>query len=208
MNINFTPTNMTLLSDPKSQYSHRIRLIIEEKGLEADICNIDPEETPAILEEINASKELPTLVDRKLVTYGTSVITLYLDERYPQIPLTSVLPITRALQRQELYILEKHLFSKAESLLTQQPSNPDSIRKEISDILIAISQKLEDHPYFMGEEFTALDCALVPLLWRLPLLDISIDKEKAPGLHKYMDNLFARETFRKSLSEWEIEIHV
>ena len=62
-------------------------------------------------------------------------------------------------------------------------------------------------PFFMSEEFTIVDCALAPILWRLDELDIKLPKTKqAKPLQDYMERLFARESFQESLSEYEREM--
>ena len=60
-------------------------------------------------------------------------------------------------------------------------------------------------PYFLSEDFTLVDCTIIPLLWRLPLWKIDIPAS-AKGLHDYSERVFARETFIASLTESEREI--
>ena len=49
---------------------------------------------------------MPTLVDRDLVLYDTSVICEYLDERYPHPPLMPVDPLSRARLRLAIVRIE------------------------------------------------------------------------------------------------------
>ena len=60
-------------------------------------------------------------------------------------------------------------------------------------------------PFFMSDEFTLVDCAIAPLLWRLPMLGVEIPAT-AKGLHQYAANIFKRESFVQSLSEAEQEM--
>jgi RNA polymerase-associated protein len=50
-----------------------------------------------------------------------------------------------------------------------------------------------------------VDCCIAPLLWRLPLLGIELPRQAAP-MNEYADRLFARKSFRSSLSEPETEM--
>ncbi|MFO6016859.1 stringent starvation protein A, partial [Pseudomonas aeruginosa] len=55
---------------------------------------------------------------------------------------------------------------------------------------------------FLSEDFSLVDCCLLPILWRLPLLGIELPRQAKPLLD-YMERGFARESFRASLSSVE-----
>ncbi|MGB1191913.1 MAG: glutathione S-transferase N-terminal domain-containing protein, partial [Pseudomonadales bacterium] len=44
---------MTLLSDPASHYSHRVRIVLAEKGVTCDILDTDGQNLPADLVDVN-----------------------------------------------------------------------------------------------------------------------------------------------------------
>jgi len=98
---------MTLYSDARDHYSHRVRMVLAEKGVTMDIVDIDPNDKPADLGEINPYNSLPTLLDRELVLYESEVIMEYLDERFPHPPLLPVYPVQRALSRLWIRRVEK-----------------------------------------------------------------------------------------------------
>ena len=50
---------------------------------------------------------MPTLVDRELVLYESSVVIEYLDERFPHPPLLPVYPVARAQSRLLMYRIDK-----------------------------------------------------------------------------------------------------
>ncbi|WP_197472152.1 glutathione S-transferase N-terminal domain-containing protein, partial [Oleiphilus sp. HI0067] len=76
-------SSMTFFSDGASHYSHRVRIVLAEKGVAVDIIDVDPDEKPAELADHNPYNELPTLVDRDLVLYEADIMMEYLDERFP-----------------------------------------------------------------------------------------------------------------------------
>ena len=86
-------SSMTLFSDPRDHYSHRVRMVLAEKGVTVDIVDVDPDNKPEDLAEINPYNSLPTLLDRDLVLYESNVIMEYLDERFPHPPLLPVYPV-------------------------------------------------------------------------------------------------------------------
>ena len=79
-------SSMTLFSDARDHYSHRVRMVLAEKGVTVDIVDVDPGNKPEDLAEINPYNSLPTLLDRDLVLYEANVIMEYLDERFPHPP--------------------------------------------------------------------------------------------------------------------------
>jgi len=61
---------MTLFSDATCPQSHRVRMVLAEKGITVEIVNIDPDNLPEDLIDLNPYQSVPTLVDRELVLYG------------------------------------------------------------------------------------------------------------------------------------------
>ena len=81
----------------------------------------------------------------------------------------------------------------------------DVTRQLLIDSLIGLEPVFLDKPYFLSDEYSLLDCALAPLLWRLPQLGIEIPAD-AVGLHAYMQRLFKRESFQTSLTDAERQL--
>src|SRR5450759_5312242 len=84
---------MTLFSAPTDPWSHRTRLVLAEKGIAIELVNVDLNDLPEDLLDLNPYHSVPTLVDRDLVLYDARVIIEYLDERFPHPPLMPVDPI-------------------------------------------------------------------------------------------------------------------
>ena len=91
---------MTLFSDPRDHYSHRVRMVLAEKGVTVEIIDVVSGKEPEDLAEINPYNTLPTLADRDLALYEANVIMEYLDERFPHPPL---LPVTLFSVRYRVY---------------------------------------------------------------------------------------------------------
>jgi RNA polymerase-associated protein len=56
--------------------------------------------------------------------------------------------------------------------------------------------------YMLGDEFSMLDVAISPLLWRLDYYGITLSKSAAP-LMKYAERLFSRPAFIEALTPSE-----
>ncbi|MGC6481676.1 MAG: glutathione S-transferase N-terminal domain-containing protein [Porticoccaceae bacterium] len=199
---------MTLFSDPCSQYSHRVRIVLAEKGVTVDIEDIDSGNVTEEILEANPYGTLPTLVDRDLALYESKVVMEYLDERFPHPPLLPVYPVARAQSRLWVHRIEKDWCTLVDNIISNPESKKtDAIRKEFKESLISISDIFIEMPYFMSEEFTLVDCCLAPMLWRLPQLSIEIPSTRqTKPLLDYIARLFDRPAFQESLTDLEREI--
>ncbi|UZJ44837.1 glutathione S-transferase N-terminal domain-containing protein [Marinimicrobium sp. C6131] len=198
-------SSMTLFSDGSDHYSHRVRIVLSEKGVSSEIIDVDPKSKPQELADLNPYNSLPTLVDRDLALYESKVIMEYLDERFPHPPLLPVYPVARAQSRLWMYRLERDWAPLVDTILASKSKETVlKARKALRDSLLAISPIFAEMPFFMSEEFTIVDCCLAPILWRLPMLEIDLGKgRQAQPLLAYQKRLFEREGFRKSLTEVE-----
>ncbi len=197
-------TKLTLFSDPASHYSHRVRLVLAEKGLVADLQEIPAGQCPPRLAELNPYGSLPTLADRDLALYEPAVIMEYLEERYPHPPLLPVYPVARANSRLLMHRIQRDWCSLVDQILDPKVKEAAKVvvRKELRESLTGVSPLFADKPYFLSEELSLVDCCLLPILWRLPLMGIELPRPAKPLLD-YMERSFAREAFRASLSAVE-----
>ena len=59
----------------------------------------------------------------------------------------------------------------------------------------------------MNDEFSLVDCCVAPILWRLEHVGIELPERLTRPMTRYMDKIFARRSFRNSLTELEMEMH-
>jgi len=202
-------SSMTFYSDGASHYSHRVRIVLAEKGVAVETIDVDLDNKPEDLAALNPYNTLPTLVDRDLVLYEADIMMEYLDERFPHPPLFPVYPVARAQSRLWIFRIQKDWCSLVDTIMagSGKPSQLDKIRKELRESLISIAPIFGEKPYFMSEDFTIVDCCVTPILWRLPIMGIELPKTKTTKpLLDYRDRLFERESVMASLSEQEKEM--
>lgn len=211
MSLSSRHTPLKLFSDPMSQYSHRVRITLAEKELEVDKTDVLDPSKDEDLAIINPSGTLPTLQDRTTVLNNSSVIMEYLDERYPHPPLFPIYPVEKARSRSIMREIDDHLASYVDILSAGGRADTQA-KKKARDLmkqnLIAFqSHYLTDEGFFgSSEEFTLVDCAIMPILWRLDLFKIKLPDRQTRLLRRYMNRVFEREGFRTSLSEEEKEM--
>ena len=200
--------SMTLFSDPRDHYSHRVRMVLCEKGVTVDVVDVEQSQKPEELSEINPYGTLPTLLDRELVLYKSTVIMEYLDERFPHPPLLPVYPVARAQCRLLMHRIELDWSTRVDVLMAGRGREAamDKARKELRESLAAIAPVFADRPFFMSEDFTLVDCFVAPILWRLDALDLKMSARQLKPMQKYMNEMFERDTFQESLTEPEVDM--
>lgn len=196
---------MTLYSKPDCPYSHRVRIVLAEKGVTCDI--LDVTKMPKAMEEmkeLNPYGTTPTLVDRELVLYTSEIIMEYLDERFPHPPLMPVYPVARGRTRLMIYRINRNWYSLMDKILNakEEGRSADSEKKELTESLVSIAPAFSEMPFFLSEEFSLIDCCLMPLLWRLPMLGVELPSQGQPVL-SYATRMFERESFAVSLTDAE-----
>lgn len=148
---------------------------------------------------------MPTLVDRDIALYGTQVIMEYLDERYPHPPLMPVDPVARATVRLALYRIERDWYSLVDDLESGSEKIASKARKILRDSLISSADVFAAKPYFLSDELSLVDCTVMPILWRLPRWGIDLPAQ-AKAIDAYAKRMFARPSFKLSLTEAEREM--
>ena len=192
-----------LYSDSASPDSHRTRIVLAEKELPSEIVEVEDDESLKALHDVNPVGKLPTLEDRSTILFEASVVNEYLDERYPHPPLKPGSPAERAQMRLAVMRIEQELFPIYAEL--EKARDKTAGRKKISDYLEALDTYMARQDYFVGECYTLADVSLAPILWRLKAM--GIDTAKWSHLEGYMDRLFERPAFERSLSEHEQMMH-
>jgi len=132
------------------------------------------------------------------------VILEYLEERYPHPPLLPVYPVARANTRLLVHRIQRDWCSLVDRIGDSRTAEPQRAlaRKELRESLTGVSPIFAEKAYFMSDEISLVDCCLLPVLWRLPRLDIELPRAARPLLD-YMERNFAREAFQASLSAVE-----
>ena len=194
-------TVLTLYSARDDVHCHRARLVLAAKGVTYDLVPVDPDKPPEDLLDLNPYNTIPTLVDRDLVLYDTSVICEYLDERYPHPPLMPVDPLSRARLRLAIVRIERDwLPIVAQILAGGRPA--ETARKRLREVLLASIPLFKAAKFFLNPELSLADCALAPLVWRLPSLNVMLPRE-AQVIIDYGERIFRNPGFTRSLTPEE-----
>jgi RNA polymerase-associated protein len=193
---------MTLYSGTVDPYSHRCRIVLFEKGMDFQVIDVDMFNKPEDIAVINPYNKVPVLVERDLVLYEANIINEYIDERFPHPQLMPADPVMRARARLFLFRFENELFCHIDAIERGNQKAADKARGAIRDNLTQISVVFAKQKYMLGDEFSMLDVAIAPLLWRLDHYGIQLGKEAAP-LMKYAERLFSRPAYIEAMTPAE-----
>ena len=198
---------MTLYSDATDQHSHRVRMVVSEKGVNIERVDVDSKRRPIDLGDLNPYNTLPTLFDREIVLYESAVIMEYLDERFPHPPLLTVYPVERAQARLMMHRIDKEWSGHVDLLMSGDRTEAAAeARKALRDNLIGSAQVFSQNRFFLSDEFSLVDCYVAPILWRLKAMRITLPDRQVRPIRRYMKRIFERDSFRASLTEAEVEM--
>lgn len=198
-------STMVLYSGALDIFSHRVRIVLAEKGVSVDVINADSSDKLEDLHELNPYGTTPTLVDRDLVLYDANIINEYLDERFPHPPLMPVYPVARAKTRLMIYRIDREWADLVNKIENGKAADVQAASKELRNYLVRLAPVFSSSAFFLNEEFSLVDCCIAPILWRLPYWGIVLPPE-AKAVYKYADRIFNRDSFQASLTEAEQEL--
>lgn len=193
---------MTLYSGTTDPFSQRCRIVLYEKGMDFQIIDVDVFNKPEDLVIMNPYNMVPVLVERDLVLYESNIINEYIDERFPHPQLMPADPVMRARARLFLHRFESEMFCHIGALESGVQKTADKARQLVRDSLTQIAPVFAKQKFMLNDEYSMLDVAIAPLLWRLEYYDIQLTKEAAP-LMKYAERLFSRPAYIEAMTAAE-----
>ncbi|HQY28453.1 MAG TPA: glutathione S-transferase N-terminal domain-containing protein [Burkholderiaceae bacterium] len=198
---------MVLYSGTTCPFSQRCRFVLFEKGMDFEIRDVDLYNKPEDISIMNPYGQVPILVERDLILYESNIINEYIDERFPHPQLMPADPVMRARARLFLFNFERELFVHVQQLERRDQARDsskamDKARAQIRDRLTQLTPIFIKNKYMLGEDFSMLDVAIAPLLWRLDHYGIDMPKTAAPLL-RYAERIFSRPAYIEALTPSE-----
>lgn len=193
---------MKLYSNSTDPFSHRCRIVLFEKGMDFEVIDVDLTNQSEDLSILSPYSNAPVLVERDLVLTDANIINEYIDERFPHPQLMPPDPVMRARARLFLKDFESELFIHMHDMDSSDQSKKVAARKIITETLIKLTPILSKQPYLLHDEYSMLDVAIAPLLWRLDHYEIKLPNQSSSIL-KYADKLFKRPLFEEAMSPTE-----
>lgn len=194
--------NLTLFSAADDVLNHRVRMVLAAKGVAYDLVLADPANPPEDLIDLNPYQSLPTLVERDLVLHSPTVVGEYLDERYPHPPLMPVDPLGRARLRLAIVRLETDWVPVIHTIGHGNKTQAEAARKRLRELVAQSVPLFKAARFFLNSELSLADCAICPILWRLPSLGVALPRDGKP-IEDYANRMFRHPAFVRSLTDAE-----
>lgn len=193
---------MKLYSNSIDPFSHRCRIVLFEKGMDFEVIDVDLTNKPEDLSILSPYSDSPVLEERDLILTDPNIINEYIDERFPHPQLMPADPVMRARARLFLKDMESELFIYMKDLESKESKVREAAKKIVINTLIQLTPILDKQPFLLHDEYSMLDVAMAPLLWRLDYYDIKLGNQ-CKSLLKYADKIFSREHFDDAMSPAE-----
>ena len=193
---------MKLYSNSIDPFSHRCRIVLFEKGMDFEVIDVDLTNKPEDLSILSPYSDSPVLVERDLVLTDPNIINEYIDERFPHPQLMPADPVMRARARLFLKDMESELFIYMKDLESKESKVREAAKKIVINALIQLTPVLDKQPFLLHDEYSMLDVAMAPLLWRLDYYEIKLGNQ-CKSLLKYADKIFSRPLFDEAMSPAE-----
>jgi len=193
---------MKLYSNSIDPFSHRCRIVLFEKGMDFEVIDVDLNNKSEDLSILSPYSDSPVLEERDLILTDPNIINEYIDERFPHPQLMPPDPVMRARARLFLKDMENELFIHMKNFEAKESKLRENARKTVTNTLIQLNPILDKQEFLLHDEYSMLDVAMAPLLWRLEYYDIKLGNQ-CKALLKYADKIFSRPLFEDAMSPAE-----
>lgn len=181
-------TTMTFFYDGECLFCQQILLALQEKELLYKIIPCISKQPPKELLKVSSYGFVPTLIDRELVLYVPSIILEYLEERFPFPELFPRHPVARAETRKILLNIERELYTLLEEFIVSKDCS------QMKEYLKALSPLFDNKLFFYNDDFSMLDCAMIPFFHRLLIHEKGFQLPE--GIQKYVDYILNRPSYQ------------
>nr|AGC13138.1 tau class glutathione S-transferase [Pinus tabuliformis] len=191
-----------LLLIRSSPFAMSCALALREKGIKFEEVheNSLPPKTDRLLRSNPVYKQVPVLIHNGKPVSQSLVILEYIEEAWPPSDTTpSLLPgsaYDRSLSRFWADFINKKFIETGLKLMKRFGEEHATARKEIVEQFITMEEGMRaigsEGPYFLGDQMSLADVALVPLVPWLPSFE-ALGELKFPGpeqcgrMHKWLD---------------------
>ncbi len=193
---------------PSSPNCQRVKVVLEEKKLPYETVPIDlrkGDQKKPDFQKLNPYGKVPVIIDGGAVLYESCIINEYLEDKYPQPPLTPKDPAKKAKIRILVDYGMGHLDGPYQKLRVEKMKDEkernqetiDSATKELKNLLQRFEREIGDQPYLAGD-FSLVDADLIPRFLRLEGFGVLPDPS-LPRLGAYLKRMKDRPSVRAIL---------
>ncbi|CAA3007313.1 probable glutathione S-transferase [Olea europaea subsp. europaea] len=199
---------LTLLNYWISMFGARVRIALEEKGLNYEYREEDLQNKSPLLLQMNpVHKKIPVLIHNGKPICESNIIVQYIDEFWnDKAPLLPSDPYEKAQARFWADYIDKKLYDSGRKITwNKNKEEAEEGKKEVLEIFKVLEERaLGDKPYFGGENFGYVDISLIGFyMWfhaYETIANFSIEAE-CPKLMAWVNRCLQRKSVAKSLGD-------
>jgi glutathione S-transferase len=185
--------SITLYSADVCPYCVRTRLVLNGKGIEYDLVQVDLPDKPAWLRELNPRNRVPVLDVDGQVLWESEALNDFLDETHPEPAMMPSDPADRARVRMVLRRFED-LSDAFYAARREEHGAIEALHAELA----WVSSQLEDSDYLVGSSYTLAEPGVWP--WITRLYRVGVDIGQYPAIVAWCDRLAERPEYAAELS--------
>src|SRR5919197_4493087 len=191
---------------PLSTYSRRVRMALIEKGIEAELVEVDmvnrAHRRPEYL-RLNPYGRVPTLEEDGFVLYESTAILEYLEATRPSPALVPADARGRALVAMHMKLCDIQLARQTGTIIFPKRFLPRErwdeaamaqAKKEIERHLGIVEQQLAGREWMVGERYSLVEVCYTPFVEFFPLMEIAPPPAVAAWTARMLGRPSARET--------------
>ncbi len=210
---------MKLYQLPYSHYSAKVKIVLIEKSLDAELPEIpggsqDSDE----YRKVNSTGLVPCLLDNEVTLGESEVIAEYLEEKYPAISMLPDSIPQRAKSRWLSRIHDLQVAPQLTDLYVMSLSTDveqEHIEKEVNilfDRLDLVEAEIEPAPFFFGQQFCISDASYVLSMWYAIGLaaqfGIPLSVDRYPRLMGWFEHASNRPSAQQVLQDCKVALGI
>lgn len=191
---------------PLSTYSRRVRIALIEKGIPAELVEVDmparAHRSSAYL-ALNPYGRVPTLEEDGFVLYESTAILEYLEATHPSPPLLPADARGRALVSMHMKLCDIQLARQTGTIIFPKRFLPKDrwdqaamaqAKKEIDKHLEIVDAQLKGKQFMVGDRYSLVEVCYTPFVEFFPLMEITPPPNVAGWVGRMLDRPSAKET--------------
>jgi glutathione S-transferase len=197
---------LKLHQHPLSTYSRRVRIALIEKGVHAELIDVDmaagAHRQPAYL-ALNPYGRVPTLDEDGFILYESTAILEYLEATHPSPPLVPADGRGRALVTMHMKLCDIQLARQTGIIIFPKRFLPKErwdeaamaqAKKEIERHLAVLERQIAGKDWMMGDRYSLVEVCYTPFVEFFPLMEITPPPAVAAWTERMLGRPSARET--------------
>jgi RNA polymerase-associated protein len=193
---------LILHSYRRCPFAIRVRMTLEEKGLDYKVIEEDLSDPSAELLRLHPEGKVPLLIHHGIPIHESAIITEYLDEAFGPPSLRPVTPLERAQMRlwtfwcNELFKPDLDAFKYEWKILSAEDQT--ALLKRLGNHLKKMEQALSGRLFLMGDQLTLADIHVFPFYRQLQKAHPDFSKIfQTVHLDPWLERISKRPSFEK-----------